>query len=365
MNRCILICLIFLIAIAASTDTLEAQPAPNFTITTTHNETVSLYEDYLDQGKTVLIKIMFVNCPPCNSIAPHLEPLYQDWGGGNGNVEFIELSNKSWDDNADMATYAANHGLTFPGAGADGGSLDAVQPYLTGTFGPYFGTPTFAVIAPDRSVQFNVDGAGHAATIDSLDAAIQRAMQGGDPPDTAYVFSGQVIAGPPLAPTSLAGVQFYLDVPDPGTDMLVAESDAGGNYSFELLIEDVPLGSSIRPMLDGNSIDGITTFDLFLLMKRMTGAEPFDSDLQIIQSDVNEDTMVNILDLIDMRKLVLGIYNSFPSTTAIKFASTEPVSNGGNLLLYSPYIPILSSTTVYEVDFYGLKMGDLNNSFSF
>src|SRR5690349_5737231 len=69
-----------------------AQPAPDFTITDSHGAQHHLYADYLNQGKSVMIKIFFTTCPPCNSIAPLMEPLYQEWGAGDYDVEFFELS---------------------------------------------------------------------------------------------------------------------------------------------------------------------------------------------------------------------------------------------------------------------------------
>ncbi len=71
---------------------VTAQTASNFTIADSWGTTHRLYEDYLDQGKTVLIKIFYTSCPPCNQIAPYLEPLYQEWDAGQGDVQFIELS---------------------------------------------------------------------------------------------------------------------------------------------------------------------------------------------------------------------------------------------------------------------------------
>jgi thiol-disulfide isomerase/thioredoxin len=57
-----------------------AQPlAPDFTVTDSHGNVHHLYADYLNQGKTVMIEVFFTTCPPCNSIAPYLEPLYQEW----------------------------------------------------------------------------------------------------------------------------------------------------------------------------------------------------------------------------------------------------------------------------------------------
>jgi hypothetical protein len=57
--------------------------------------------------------------------------------------------------------------------GGEGGSVIAVAPYKNGTFGTYTGTPLFVVIAPDKSVNYDVFGSGIQGQIDALDAAIE------------------------------------------------------------------------------------------------------------------------------------------------------------------------------------------------
>ena len=78
---------------------LSAQQAPDFNVTDTENKVHRLYADYLDQGKVVVFKIFFVNCPPCNAIAPAFQQKYVQWGSGTGNVQFIEMTNKIGDTN--------------------------------------------------------------------------------------------------------------------------------------------------------------------------------------------------------------------------------------------------------------------------
>ena len=152
--------------------TISAQTAPDFTVTDSWGQTHSLYADYLNQGKTVVLKIFYVACPPCNSIAQFLEPLYQDWGGGEADVQFIELSIKQTDTDALVNGYKSMHSTTYPAAGGQGGSVAATVPYTNGTFGLYTGTPTFVVIAPDGTVQYDVYGVGNSGTVAALDAAI-------------------------------------------------------------------------------------------------------------------------------------------------------------------------------------------------
>lgn len=151
---------------------LSAQTAPDFTVTDSWGQPHSLYADYLNQGKTVVLKIFYVACPPCNSIAPFLEPLYQDWGGGQADVQFIELSIKQNDTDAMVNNYKSMHGTTYPAAGGQGNSVAATIPYTNGTFGLWTGTPTFVVIAPDGTLDYDVYGVGNSGTVAALDAAI-------------------------------------------------------------------------------------------------------------------------------------------------------------------------------------------------
>ncbi len=149
-----------------------AQNAPDFNVTDARGNPHTLYEDYLDKGKTVVIKIFFTSCPPCNQIAPFMEPLYQEWGSGDQDVEFFELSTQSFDDNQRITAYADQYNITFPSVGSEGGSVEATKPYRDGDFGLFTGTPTFVVIAPDGTVNFDVSGLGTQGTIDALDDAI-------------------------------------------------------------------------------------------------------------------------------------------------------------------------------------------------
>ena len=153
---------------------LMAQNAPDFTVTDTHGEEHSLYADYLDQGKTVVLDLFFVNCPPCNDLAPLLEPLYQEWGAGTGDVQFVSLTSDPTDDDARVIGFEELHGTTWPAISAEGGGPDAQQPYTTGNFGNFIGYPTLVVISPDRSVQFDpwVNN-NFPGTIDLLDDWIQ------------------------------------------------------------------------------------------------------------------------------------------------------------------------------------------------
>lgn len=147
---------------------LHSQEAPNFKVTDTHGVEHSLYEDYLDKGTTVVLDLFFVDCPPCSALAPLLEESYQQWGAGQGDVQFISLTSKVEDNDANVLAFEMEHGTTWPAVSSEGSGPTAVQLYTTGQWGTFTGFPTLVVIAPDRSVQFDAWGGNLNSTIDIL-----------------------------------------------------------------------------------------------------------------------------------------------------------------------------------------------------
>ena len=134
---------------------MSAQTAPDFTVTDVHGVEHSLYEDYLDQGKTVVLDFFFVGCAACEFITdPFLIEAYNEWGAGEGDVEFISITSRSVDNDARVLSYEAANNVIWPGVSSDGGALEAIEYYL----GPPWNLnafPTFVVVSPERTIQFD------------------------------------------------------------------------------------------------------------------------------------------------------------------------------------------------------------------
>ncbi len=338
-----------------------AQTAPDFTVTTTHNETVELYADYLDQGQTVLLEIMFTTCPPCNSIAPEMEPFYQSWGGGAGDVEFFSLSNKNFDSNADVHDYEEQYGITFPGVGEDGGSLEAVAPYQSGQFGPFFGTPTYIVIAPDGTVQFDVGSGNNQQMIEDLDAAIEstgaeRPGNGGgeQTPDTVD-YTVRVFKADQTTP--LQGVEVQL------VDQITSEvfesgiTSGNGSHTFQDIVVDSNSIYAVRAQLDGPPLEGISTYDIVLIQRILLGLDAPDNVFQERCIDANGDGNNSPLDILDVRKLILGIYQEFTGGSPWIMIGLDA---SDQILELPVAFPDYGETNSTEVDLYGIKRGDLS-----
>lgn len=65
--------------------------------------------------------------------------------------------------------------------------------------------------------------------------------------------------------------------------------------------------------------NGVSTLDLVRIQKHLLAKELFDSPFQYIAADANNNQQVSAFDLIEIRKLILGIYSAFPNNTSWRF----------------------------------------------
>jgi thiol-disulfide isomerase/thioredoxin len=134
-----------------------------------------LYKDYLDKKMVVVIDLFFVDCPPCNQIAPFLKSSYEFWGNGEKGVEFIALS--PFDNDNELELYRSNHFLTYPFAGPSGGGDKVLEQFTNGFFGNFDGYPTLIIIRPDGTVIYDISSyRGDQETIDLLDYRINEVI---------------------------------------------------------------------------------------------------------------------------------------------------------------------------------------------
>ncbi|MBP3870130.1 MAG: redoxin domain-containing protein [Faecalicoccus sp.] len=98
------------------------QEFPDFTVTTTDGETVTLSE-VLKEKDLVVLNIFASWCKPCENEFPEMETVYQK---NKDNMEIISLSKEPEDTMEIIAEYKSSHGLTFP-MGLIDSQFDAVD----------------------------------------------------------------------------------------------------------------------------------------------------------------------------------------------------------------------------------------------
>lgn len=163
--------------------------------------------------------------------------------------------------------------------------------------------------------------------------------------------------------TPLQGQPFFLPqqktIPDSCFSITYPALPLNGNYT-----------GSVRAQRYGDPLTGVSTFDLVLINKHILGQQPLENFYQVFAADVNQSQTITTFDIIETRKLILGIYDTFPHTPPWRFIL--PVPNPANLTDFAavrdtyPFTigNLMSDTLLSGFNFVGVKMGDANSNAS-
>ena len=135
-----------------------------------------------------------------------------------------------------------------------------------------------------------------------------------------------------------------------------------GEYAFEQVL--MYYDYQLSPEKNDNYLNGVSTLDLIMIQRHILGIETLDSPYKLIAADVNNSQRIDGLDLVELRKLILGIYIELPQNDSWRFVNSSQT-------FIDPTIPwpfdenreVLNfSQDVTDADFIGVKIGDVNLS---
>jgi hypothetical protein len=142
----------------------------------------------------------------------------------------------------------------------------------------------------------------------------------------------------------------------------ITTTDAEGKYVFPVV--KMHYDYSISGKKNDDYLNGVTTLDIVMMQRHILGINLFNSAYQVIAADVNNDEKVTASDLVELRKLVLGIYGTLPKSGSWRFVDNK--QSFGDI--FNPF-PVKENIDVtdlsYEMtnqNFIGVKVGDVNGS---
>lgn len=148
-----------------------------------------------------------------------------------------------------------------------------------------------------------------------------------------------------------------------GQQTMSVQTDTSGAFNLDPLIPGV--GYSVRPLLDKNFLNGVSTHDLVVITKHILGIQLLNSPYKIIAADVNQSGTVSTSDLIQLRKLVLGIHARYANNTSWRFIDKgfvfpNPEDPWETAFPEEARISNLQGDTI--VEFVAVKVGDVTNN---
>jgi len=140
-------------------------------------------------------------------------------------------------------------------------------------------------------------------------------------------------------------------------------SQSDGRFNFDNLSN----GSSYTVQPVNTTTDcmaGISTADLVKIQKHILSIKKFESPYNYIAADVNNSKSITSVDILEIRKMILGINQLLPNNNCWAYVDKNQVLDINNPFIYSSQMQFNNLTSnVNNVNFKVIKMGDVNDSY--
>ncbi len=114
---------------------------------------------------------------------------------------------------------------------------------------------------------------------------------------------------------------------------------------------------------DHDITNGVSTLDLVLIQQHILGLRPITDPKKLIAADVNNDDKINSLDLITLRKVILGIYEKLPNNNSwILFPESYFENYTDPLLIPDYYMIEPGYQDINDLHFVPVKIGDIDGN---
>ena len=166
-----------------------------------------------------------------------------------------------------------------------------------------------------------------------------------------------------------------LDRPDPLADQGFTGSASPDSSCSEVTVITTAVPPGTRVWVYGEKLDsandyrnGVSICDLILMNKHILGLEPLPS-YALVAADINSSRSINTLDIVELRKLLLGIYTELPNSPSWRVLSPgcsfpNPANPFSTNCQGFPAdtLPALENA---PINFAAVKVGDVDGDYSF
>jgi len=148
-----------------------------------------------------------------------------------------------------------------------------------------------------------------------------------------------------------------------GSEQNPVSTDKSGNYKFDAAA--VGGNYQIVPTKNGDDMNGVSTLDIVMIQRHILGIEKLKTPYQILAADANNSNTVTAADLIELRKLVLGINQKLSNSGSWRFIDKTLKFNNMEDPWTTTFVDkymIDKLSGNMKVDFMGIKVGDVNGN---
>ena len=120
---------------------------------------------------------------------------------------------------------------------------------------------------------------------------------------------------------------------------------------------------TIFPELNKNPLNGVSTFDLLLIQKHVLNTKKIENPYELIAADVNKSGSISIIDMLQLRKIILGVDKEFKENKSWRFVDANfTFKKEASPYQFPEIVNINDLNGTAEAHFYGVKIGDINGN---
>jgi len=140
------------------------------------------------------------------------------------------------------------------------------------------------------------------------------------------------------------------------------DTDALGHYLFNPVA--INNDYEVSATKEDDYMNGVSTLDLVLIQKHLLDIQKLNSPYKAVAADINYSGHISALDLIELRKLILGVYEELPSNESWRFVDeAQTFADVNNPWPVNEVISISQfMDDKMDNDFVAVKIGDVNNT---
>ena len=126
---------------------------------------------------------------------------------------------------------------------------------------------------------------------------------------------------------------------------------------------ELGLDYTLIPELNKFPLNGVSTYDILLIQKHLLNTRKITNPYELIAADINKSGNISITDMLQLRKLILGVDREFPENKSWRFVEASHKFQDESKPFNFPELKNLNDLSgSAEVNFVGIKIGDLNGS---
>lgn len=140
------------------------------------------------------------------------------------------------------------------------------------------------------------------------------------------------------------------------------DTDNAGHYLFDPVATNNDY--EVSATKEDDYMNGVSTLDLVLIQKHILDIQKLNSPYKAVAADINYSGHISALDLIELRKLILGVIEELPSNESWRFVDEAQTFTDVN----NPW-PVNEVISISQFmdddmnnDFVAVKIGDVNNT---